>query len=396
MKPIRSGHVFKLGDERGATVVFVSLAIAAMLSIVALAVDVGMLYTARSEAQRAADAAALAGASAGFLDSPGDEQLARTVAAQIGGENTVQDQPVVIDPDEDVVVDLVNERVTVTVRRTAARGNPVLTWFANVFGVGQADVDAVATAEAALATAAVCVKPFTVPDAWADVDWDGVYDGGEVYDPPNTGYGSGYRNGMRNKIDMGPEWWNDLDPAGTTYVKDFGRPMSVKDGNPNDATVPSWYFPWDVPQQQGAPITGADRYRWNIANCNTNPVFIGQQYQVENGNMKGPTRQGVEDLVALDPDAEWDVDADSVVGSAYQPWKASPRVVTIPLYDPTSPVKPGKKPIVFNNLTSFFIHGMQGDYVVGRFLFASGIILSGPGPGPGGGGNQAKTVHLVQ
>jgi hypothetical protein len=151
-----------------------------------------------------------------------------------------------------------------------------------------------------------------------------------------------------------------------------------------------------VPQQQGAPITGADRYRWNIANCNTNPVFIGQQYQVENGNMKGPTRQGVEDLVALDPDAEWDVDADSVVGSAYQPWKASPRVVTIPLYDPTSPVKPGKKPIVFNNLTSFFIHGMQGDYVVGRFLFASGIILSGPGPGPGGGGNQAKTVHLVQ
>jgi hypothetical protein len=201
---------------------------------------------------------------------------------------------------------------------------------------------------------------------------------------------------MRNKIDMGPEWWNDLDPAGTTYVKDFGRPMSVKDGNPNDATVPSWYFPWDVPQQQGAPITGADRYRWNIANCNTNPVFIGQQYQVENGNMKGPTRQGVEDLVALDPDAEWDVDADSVVGSAYQPWKASPRVVTIPLYDPTSPVKPGKKPIVFNNLTSFFIHGMQGDYVVGRFLFASGIILSGPGPGPGGGGNQAKTVHLVQ
>ncbi|MGH2394838.1 MAG: pilus assembly protein TadG-related protein, partial [Candidatus Limnocylindria bacterium] len=61
MNPIRSGQVSKL-DERGSTIVFVSLAMAALLSIVALAVDVGMLYTARGEAQRAADAAALAGA----------------------------------------------------------------------------------------------------------------------------------------------------------------------------------------------------------------------------------------------------------------------------------------------------------------------------------------------
>jgi hypothetical protein len=41
---------------------------------------------------------------------------------------------------------------------------------------------------------------------------------------------------------------------------------------------------------------------------------------------------------------------------------------------------------------------MVGDDVVGRFLYASGIILSGNGPGPGGlgAGNQAKTVRLVQ
>jgi hypothetical protein len=86
------------------------------------------------------------------------------------------------------------------------------------------------------------------------------------------------------------------------------------------------------------------------------------------------------------------------VNSLYQPWKSSPRVATIPLYDPTSPIDPGKKPIVFNNLTSFFIERMQGDAVYGRFLFASGIILPGNGPGPGGPGfgNQARAVHLVQ
>jgi uncharacterized membrane protein len=38
--------------------VVVALAMTALLSIVALAVDVGMLFTARGEAQRVADAAA--------------------------------------------------------------------------------------------------------------------------------------------------------------------------------------------------------------------------------------------------------------------------------------------------------------------------------------------------
>lgn len=401
MNPIRSGHDSKL-DERGATIVFVSLAMAALLSMVALAVDVGMLYTARGEAQRAADAAALGAASAAFLDSPapGNEQAARNEAVRIGGENTVQGDPVVIDPEEDVEVDLPNQRVTVTVRRVASRGTAVLTWFARVFGVGQADVGAVATAEAALANAAVCVKPFAVPDGFADLGWDGDYEAGEgdYYDPPNTGYGSDYRNGLRNKIDGEDIYWNDFDPAGTTYLKDFGRPLGIKPGDPSKTIVSSWFFPWDIPQATGAPITGADRYRWNIANCNPNPIIKGQPYQVETGNMEGPTRQGVLDLIDDDPNASWDLAGDSVAGSIYRPWKASPRVVTIPLFDPSEPVNPGKKPVIFNNLTDFYIEGIYNGDVWGRFLYASGIVFGGTVPGPGGDGtgNQAKVVHLVQ
>ena len=48
--------------RRGATAVFVGVALAALLGMVSLAVDVGMLMKWRSDAQRAADAAALAGA----------------------------------------------------------------------------------------------------------------------------------------------------------------------------------------------------------------------------------------------------------------------------------------------------------------------------------------------
>src|SRR3954462_1676260 len=46
--------------ERGVTMIFVALAMAAIISMAALAIDVITLYLAKQEAQRAADAAALA------------------------------------------------------------------------------------------------------------------------------------------------------------------------------------------------------------------------------------------------------------------------------------------------------------------------------------------------
>ena len=48
--------------ERGVTMVLVALAMVAMIAMAALSIDVVMLYLAREEAQRSADAAALAAA----------------------------------------------------------------------------------------------------------------------------------------------------------------------------------------------------------------------------------------------------------------------------------------------------------------------------------------------
>jgi hypothetical protein len=53
-------------DERGATLVFIALALSGVLAVAALAVDGGRLFTARRQAQNATDAAALAGAEAVF------------------------------------------------------------------------------------------------------------------------------------------------------------------------------------------------------------------------------------------------------------------------------------------------------------------------------------------
>ena len=384
MKRLTLPQAFR--DDRGSVMVVVALAMTAILSMVALAVDVGMLFSARGEAQRVADAAALAGAGS-FLEAPDDEERARREAIAYGALNTVRDLGVVILP-EDVEVDMDQMRVTVVVRRTADRGSAVATWFARVFGVDEVDVAARATAEAAAAGAAICLKPFAIPDAWDDEDADDEYDDGEYYDPTDTGYGSDYRDGVPDN--------NGIDPNGTTYDDDFGRPIKLKEGTPQEAIVPSWYFPWDVPQVNGAPPSGGSRYRWNIANCNTSVVYLGEEYNVENGNMTGPTRQGIQDLISQDPNAEWDADADSVVGSNYHPWKASPRVGIIPLFDPTDDVRPGKKPIVFNNFTAFWIEGMQGNDVLGRFLYASGVAVGNGGTGGAAEGPQVKYIHLVE
>src|ERR1700758_4404303 len=56
-------------DERGISLLFVGAGLISFLTATTLAVDVGMLMTARSQAQNAADAGALAGATALVFNS---------------------------------------------------------------------------------------------------------------------------------------------------------------------------------------------------------------------------------------------------------------------------------------------------------------------------------------
>jgi Flp pilus assembly protein TadG len=181
-----------LNNERGASIVFIALAATALLSMVALAVDVGMLFNTRSESQRAADAAALAGAGS-LIVEPENANRARDVATLFGEQNTVYGELADLRTG-DVDVDIAKGRVTVTVRRVNSRGNAVPTWFARVFGTDDVDVDGRAVAEVQGASRATCVKPFTIPDMWDDVNGNGSWDPGEAYDPHVHGYGSAWRD----------------------------------------------------------------------------------------------------------------------------------------------------------------------------------------------------------
>jgi hypothetical protein len=183
-----------LADQAGMAFVLVMVSMLAVVSAAALAIDVGLLVTARGESQRAAEAAALAGAG-WLLQEPADEAGARARAKEFGLLNTVRGNGVVV-LDEDIDVILDSSKVRVRVNNVTARGTAIRTFFARVFGVREVDIRTLAAAWAAPVTGidessldTKCLLPIALPDRWTDADGDGVFDPGENYSADGTGYG---------------------------------------------------------------------------------------------------------------------------------------------------------------------------------------------------------------
>ena len=202
-------------------------------------------------------------------------------------------------------------------RRTAGRGNPVSNLIATYFGIPFTDIGAVATAEASPADAMTCVKPFTIPDRWRETQTAiGTED--DTFDLLDK---KGSRSATRTSTGPGDQHGlHRLRPAN----RDVGMLITLKASN-DDKIAPSFYYRWRMARRSN---TGGDEYRWNIANCNDDIYGAGATSTMpEPGNMVGPTKQGMEDLIALDPDAYWGTD--NKVHSTKNP---SPRVIAIPLY----------------------------------------------------------------
>jgi hypothetical protein len=168
--------------------------------------------------------------------------------------------------------------------------------------------------------------------------------------------------------------------TGFTVEADLGTRVVLKQGGPSDAIQPGVFQPVRIPRYDGNS-TGGDDYRDNIATCSGIAIGIGTVLESENGNMIGPTRQGVQDLIAQDPNAEWDPTTKSVINSCAQsstPCAASsPRVVAVPVYDTglyDSTRRQGLPTFTIVNILGFFIDRMQGNDVVGYLTEAPGLV----------------------
>lgn len=374
-------------DERGMTLAFIALGLTAMLAASTLAVDVGMFMTARSQAQNAADAGALAGATALAFNDFDDRSVGGPAvqgAINTATENAVMGQIVNVTP-SDVAFPVgpsgVSNRVKVSVYRTAARSNPVSTLLGSMFGVTAIDIMATATAEASPSNAMTCVKPFTIPDRWV-----------ERGDPSWTPDSAFERYDKQGNLLSNPDEY--IPPGQPGYkgydaTRDKGLELMIRAGTGNNVS-PSFYWSWAMPGG-----TGADYYRENIAGCNSTIVHFGDIMTPEPGNMVGPTMQGVDDLIALDPDARWD-DAEGKVVSPHG--SRSPRIFPIPLYDPEfyqSGVTTGRNVTLrVANWIGFFVERRAGNNVYGRITPIQGLIDNDAGPAPAG--SFPYTIRLVE
>jgi hypothetical protein len=288
------------------------------------------------------------------------------------GATTVSVNP----PDVEFLNDPTGEpnRVMVTVRRTAARGNPISTIIAGMFGVTTADITATATAEASPADLMTCVKPFTIPDRWledgttpsADPDTFEMYDNHGVPLPVQDVYVP-----ATDKVNY----------TGYRPLRDKGMRLMIRAGTGHEIS-PSFYF--SLTLGPGGGPRGSDEYRWNIANCNSTLMQYDDMMIQEPGNQMGPTVQGAQDLWDLDPGATWNTTCQCVVGSAFPAGK-SPRVFPIPLYDPefySEGVRQGRyADLKVANWIGFFLEEIQSNTLYGRITPVGGLRRGTPPPG---------------
>ena len=376
---LRSGR----SSERGTILIQVAVSLLALTLFSALVIDYGILWTSRRQAQNSADAGALAAAIHllyNETDTPGAVEAAHAVAHV----NGVWDE---LPASADVLVKTGltcppgtgggTGCVQVQVNRGNidldgnAHTNVLPTIFANIAGITSQKISAVAMAQVISGNAVQCIKPFAVPDRWADWDQvpkDGSWNQGDTFTPPTDIFTPGPTS------DGG---------TGFTVEQDYGYELLMKPGSTND-----WSAGWaqllsftesnsgSIVQQEvvGCPdfVPTVGIYD-GTTECNSDDDADPTKgcVAVKNGATIGPTIQnGIDELYDLDDEAYWDGTKvaggcmDTEAGcTAINPAgiNLSPRIVPVALFNPQSYWDSGcagaNCAVQITNLIGFFIEG---------------------------------------
>jgi len=250
--------------DHGVSLLIIAASMIFILGMAGLGIDLASLYVARSQAQRAADAAALAGAyylannscTAGTGDiSPNCQASAIAQAEAIGNTNLIAGvSPNIGELTSDVTfisTSASDPQIQVIAARDTAHGNPMPTFFIKIFGIETANVAAKAVAEAYNAAGgntpvgASCLKPWLMPNC----DWNHLQSkvGGPV-NPNCFGYAQF-------------TWATPGDPNNTTIVDPGpasqggvqGELLTVKSSDPSQASGPSKFYPVYLPPNPTIP-----------------------------------------------------------------------------------------------------------------------------------------------
>jgi Flp pilus assembly protein TadG len=375
-----------LKDRQGIAIIWVAIGLASILGFAVLALDLSAIQTARTQLQNAADSAVLAAApelmpdGASLQDRRQDAtQMAIVFASMNRALIDESVGPVVIN-DGDVTFPE-DHQVTVRTHRTEATGDPVKTYFIQLippFGNGLADVTADATAEILGAGATRGFFPWALPDRYEDVNGDGKWNDAEPFtdgDPQNGEWDPWESFEDEDKDgEYDPSDFYDPDSTGYQTPADAGILLEVKQGLPQMTLVSGFYFPVRFPPMDyhtgESPSGGASIYNEWIVNKSQYLVKIGDILHIEPGNMQGPTKSGVNDIVEACPTSYYDPADGKVKGHAHPETVPCPRIGAIAFFDPSSIEGSADKYVTVVKLSHWFIEnvGDPQNTVYGRLI----------------------------
>jgi hypothetical protein len=403
-----SGHE----GERGVVILLVAIFLLFVVGAMAvLAIDFVTFYTARSEAQLAADGGALAGArvlaNSGMTSKPGDalllsnaENLARTVATQVAVQNKVGGRflnasEVIPSVSGSSFLTGSDPRVTVQVTR-----NDLPTFFARIWGRTQVTVSASATAEAynpsALTSSAangppvapVCVKPWLLPN----MDPTGTNPNAPIFAPTGA---------IADTTMLGKSWPN-LNPGGNPQGLTASCPSGDCSGVGALGTPsPGKYYPgsidstdFPVPTQSLPSCSaGLNDYQLAVVGCVERPIACGatptisidtNPYSFHTTDRDGDTVEAGKCLIH-DKGAAGDSDSIDPTWSSGEPFQflagnanpvanavgkevlVSDSLVTVPVFNSSPGMTPPTAVTVIGFLQVFLNH--------------QGVVLPPPAPG---------------
>ena len=238
------------GGQRGAILIWVALFLLVLIGLTSLGIDMAKVMATHTQLQNAADAAALAGASAidpGTGKISPDTAIVRAQSIASYNEAFVDGmEPVLLDPSDVAVTDTT---VTVTARREGS--DAMVTYIAKVFGVTSLELHADATA---LIEPTNTVECGIVPLAAL---------------PPSSG--GQFQPGCANLY-----YLKTASQGGTTGNYQALRFPSCSNGQGNCGG-----------------ITGSSAFRCLLKYGMCCPMSIGDQLATETGNMSGSTRDGI-------------------------------------------------------------------------------------------------------
>ena len=296
------------GKSRGQVAVLYAGIIAVLIGAIGLCGDVGVMYINWEELQRAADAAALAGAN--YL--PLDSATAKTTATTVAEDNGIKAGEIA-----GTSVSGDDLKMTVQLNRT------VPYYFAAVLGMTNQLISVKAT---------------------AGIQQNGAFGRGMI--PLGLSCPNGSQTGNCN---------GDY-TVGTTYALKQDQSSTSLSGN------------WGALALGG---NGAAVYRKNIEFGYTGAISVGTSVATEPGNVVGPTGQAIGDRITEGASVDPSIAAGSAPpkGAALSSYEYDPRMVVLPMVDFKVSGKGGKTSIPVVQFAQMWLLGTSGNNATVNAVF---------------------------